>query len=96
MGLSQGEETRPGASPILAWLLPIALTAIAIILLATGDSGRELLRYDRAALAGGEAWRLLSGHLVHLGRQRGQFSVPDYDWWSKYMRHGDRIMIYGW
>ena len=75
MGLSQGEETRPGASPILAWLLPIALTAIAIILLATGDSGRELLRYDRAALAGGEAWRLLSGHLVHLGTSHAVLNV---------------------
>jgi rhomboid family GlyGly-CTERM serine protease len=32
-----------------------------------GDPGRALLRYDRAAIAGGEIWRLLSGHFVHLG-----------------------------
>jgi rhomboid family GlyGly-CTERM serine protease len=28
--------------------------------------GRALLAYDRAALAGGELWRLLTAHLVHL------------------------------
>lgn len=32
----------------------------------TGEQGRLLLRYDRAALAGGQAWRLLTAHLVHL------------------------------
>jgi rhomboid family GlyGly-CTERM serine protease len=31
-----------------------------------GEGGRELLRYDRAALAAGQYWRLLSAHLVHL------------------------------
>lgn len=34
---------------------------------AWGDAGREMLRYDRDAIAGGEAWRLVSGHFVHLG-----------------------------
>lgn len=32
-----------------------------------GDEMRNLARYDRAALAAGEYWRLVSGHLVHLG-----------------------------
>lgn len=40
--------------------------ALLIALAATGDEGRALLRYDRAALAGGEVWRLLTAHLVHL------------------------------
>jgi rhomboid family GlyGly-CTERM serine protease len=31
-----------------------------------GDSGRALLRYDRAGLAAGQWWRLLTAHLVHL------------------------------
>jgi rhomboid family GlyGly-CTERM serine protease len=31
-----------------------------------GDSGRQWLRYDRARIAAGQWWRLLSGHLVHL------------------------------
>ncbi|MDJ0700537.1 MAG: rhombosortase [Woeseiaceae bacterium] len=32
-----------------------------------GEVGREWLRYDRAAIADGEVWRLVTGHLVHLG-----------------------------
>jgi len=40
--------------------------ALLLILAASGDAGRILLRYDRAALAHGELWRLLSAHLVHL------------------------------
>jgi len=33
----------------------------------TGDAGRELLRYERSGTASGEWWRLITGHLVHLG-----------------------------
>ena len=32
-----------------------------------GDDGRAWLRYERALIADGEWWRLLSGHVVHLG-----------------------------
>jgi rhomboid family GlyGly-CTERM serine protease len=37
------------------------------VLSAGGDAVRDLLRYERAAVAQGELWRLLTGHLVHLG-----------------------------
>lgn len=37
-----------------------------LALTATAEPGRMLLRYDRAALARGELWRLLTAHLVHL------------------------------
>jgi rhomboid family GlyGly-CTERM serine protease len=44
------------------------LAACALLLLPTlaGEAGRALLRYDRAALAAGEWWRLLTAHVVHL------------------------------
>ena len=44
------------------------LIACAVLLLPVlgGDVGRALLRYDRAGLAAGQWWRLLTGHLVHL------------------------------
>jgi rhomboid family GlyGly-CTERM serine protease len=44
------------------------LAACAVLLLPEfgGDAARELLRYDRTALAAGQEWRLLTAHLVHL------------------------------
>jgi rhomboid family GlyGly-CTERM serine protease len=47
----------------------LALLAGCLVLLLpalTGESGRQLLRYDRNGLAAGQYWRLLSAHLVHL------------------------------
>ncbi|UCC14970.1 MAG: rhombosortase [Gammaproteobacteria bacterium] len=34
---------------------------------AGGDSLRQCLQYDREAIQVGELWRLLTGHVVHLG-----------------------------
>jgi rhomboid family GlyGly-CTERM serine protease len=47
------------------WAL-LALCALLVLLTLTGEPGRALLRYDRAALASGELWRLVTAHLVHL------------------------------
>jgi rhomboid family GlyGly-CTERM serine protease len=44
----------------------LAACALLLLLALTGEEGRALLRYDRTGLAAGEAWRLLTGHLVHL------------------------------
>ena len=67
MGLSKADETRPGASPGLAWPVPGSIMLVALALLPGGDAGREWLRFERTGIAAGEAWRLLTGHLVHLG-----------------------------
>ncbi len=75
MGLSQGEETRPGALPTLAWLVPAILALAALGLLLTGDSGRVALRFERTGIAAGQAWRLLTGHLVHLGFSHALLNV---------------------
>lgn len=47
------------------WAL-LAASALLVLITLTGETGRELLRYERAALARGELWRLLTAHLVHL------------------------------
>ena len=47
-----------------AWLVGL-LAAILVLLWLTGDTGRELLRYERTAVLQGQFWRLLTGHLVH-------------------------------
>jgi rhomboid family GlyGly-CTERM serine protease len=47
----------------------LTLVAACLLLLAPtlgGESGRQLLRYDRSGLAAGQWWRLVSGHLIHL------------------------------
>ena len=60
-------QTRPDTTIVLAWLLPGALLIIAALLAATGDSGREWLRFERGPIGDGELWRLITGHFVHLG-----------------------------
>jgi rhomboid family GlyGly-CTERM serine protease len=47
------------------WALPAAL-AVPALLACGGERWRSWLQYDRAGLAAGQWWRLLSGHLVHL------------------------------
>jgi rhomboid family GlyGly-CTERM serine protease len=43
-----------------------AALALILGLCATGEAGREHLRYERMALAHGQWWRLLTAHLVHM------------------------------
>jgi rhomboid family GlyGly-CTERM serine protease len=48
------------------WQVPLLLAVLSVAAELAGTTGRQWLRYDRAALADGELWRLLTGHLVHL------------------------------
>jgi rhomboid family GlyGly-CTERM serine protease len=45
----------------------VALLALCLLLAAGTDEVRDLGRYDRHAIESGEYWRLVTGHLVHLG-----------------------------
>ena len=47
--------------PLLIVLLPC------LVLAASGEPARMLLRYDRGAIAHGEPWRLFTGNFVHMG-----------------------------
>jgi rhomboid family GlyGly-CTERM serine protease len=65
MGLGQAWH---GAAPAIRfWTVPGIIMACSLLLEFAGDSGRLALRFDRAAIIGGDFWRLLTGHLVHLG-----------------------------
>ncbi len=49
------------------WSAVLAILLVCLALAAGGDELRELGRYQRDAVENGEYWRLVSGHLVHLG-----------------------------
>lgn len=49
-----------------SWVI-LALLSVCLLLAAGGDPVREVGRWQRDAIDTGEYWRLVSGHLVHLG-----------------------------
>jgi len=49
------------------WSVVLAIAAISLALAFGGDELRQLGRYERSAFDGGEYWRLLAAHLLHLG-----------------------------
>jgi rhomboid family GlyGly-CTERM serine protease len=53
-----------GPAPLRACLLTTLLSALAALFSLLPDSGAGLA-YDRAAIAAGEFWRLVTGHFVH-------------------------------
>lgn len=48
-------------------LFAAGFVALVLLLGLGGETVRDALRYDRDLIAAGEAWRLLTGNLVHLG-----------------------------
>ena len=62
--------SRPAAVAVRRlrnWLAILAILVACIVLAVGGDELRELGRYQRDALENGQYWRLVTGHLVHLG-----------------------------
>lgn len=56
--------------------LALAAVCVALLLIQCGGaSAQAWLRYDRAALANGEWWRLLSAHAIHLGFEHAILDV---------------------
>jgi rhomboid family GlyGly-CTERM serine protease len=49
------------------WRLPLALTIGSVALQGAGPAATAAMRYDRTQVGAGQLWRLLTGHLVHLG-----------------------------
>jgi rhomboid family GlyGly-CTERM serine protease len=47
------------------WALPVALCALLLALYFAAPGAAPAWRYDRAAILDGEAWRLVTGHLLH-------------------------------
>ena len=67
MGLINREQVVEKAGPVAAWQVPAGLILVAAALMLGDDAAREWLAFEPAAIRAGEAWRLVTGHLVHLG-----------------------------
>jgi rhomboid family GlyGly-CTERM serine protease len=67
MGLGQGGLRDQKTGQLQAWAAVIVVAIGVVILGLIGDTARSLLAFDRAAIASGELWRLVSAHFVHLG-----------------------------
>jgi rhomboid family GlyGly-CTERM serine protease len=48
-------------------LAAVVVAALGLLLQLDGDAARTGFAWDRTALEGGEYWRLVTGHFVHLG-----------------------------
>ncbi len=64
--INRKKETDKAAS-IAAWQVPAGLILVAAALMLGGDAVREWLAFERDAIRDGEVWRIITGHLVHLG-----------------------------
>ncbi|MCP5092360.1 MAG: rhombosortase [Gammaproteobacteria bacterium] len=67
MGLHKIERSAQDVPETGLWLLPGILLAIAILLSLGGETALGWFRFDRGGIGSGEVWRLVTGHLVHLG-----------------------------
>src|SRR5580698_4155874 len=56
--------------------LALLCVCVALLLIQSGGGpAQAALRYDRAGLLAGQWWRLLSGHVIHLGFEHAQLDV---------------------
>lgn len=69
MGLNQGDAGHRISQILRSAALPAIPAVLAALLALGGEPLADSLSYNRAAISGGEIYRLLSGHFVHLGLQ---------------------------
>jgi rhomboid family GlyGly-CTERM serine protease len=63
-----------GGSRALPWLTGLGLAVATLLWLLLGPAA-EALVFDRAAIADGEGWRLVTGHLVHSDGQHALWDI---------------------
>ena len=69
MGLSNDSKSAPLTRIRIpsGWRVPAVLGFLCLLAALAGDTGRAWLSWDRAAITDIEIWRLVTGHLVHMG-----------------------------
>ncbi len=68
-------------------ILPLIISIVCVLALALGHEVTQWLRYDRPAILEGDAWRLLTGHLTHLGWPHLLMNLIGL--WLLWMLYGD-------
>jgi len=76
------------------WLIPALITIIACGAALGGDDAREWLKYDRLAIGNGQYWRLLSGHLAHMGVKHLVLNLAGL--YLVWLLVGNRLSVSGW
>ena len=56
-------------------LLLLSVCVVLLMIQSGGATAQLALRYDRDALAAGQWWRLLTGHVIHLGYEHAVLDV---------------------
>jgi rhomboid family GlyGly-CTERM serine protease len=79
MGLDKFNRKR-SAVFLRGWSQPLLLLILSLGIMMGGETAQEFFRYDRLGIARGEWWRLLSGHLSHLG-------------WSHFVLNGAGLVL---
>lgn len=67
LGKRHGRKLQRSPSRGNHWAVPLVLALVCGLLVIVGEDAREALKYDRLAIVDGEFWRLVTGHLVHMG-----------------------------
>ena len=62
-------------STLIQYSVPLWVTCIALVIYWADPAASLMLRYDRSAIEQGELWRLISGHLCHLGNTHLWFNL---------------------
>jgi rhomboid family GlyGly-CTERM serine protease len=78
MGMTAAPQALPRRLP---WIF-LAAAALALVI-QLNPAWRDTLLYDRAAVAGGEFWRIWTGHFVHFG-------------WPHFVADAGLWLILGW
>ena len=56
-------------------LVLLSVCVLLLVIQSGGGAAQAALRYDRGALAAGQWWRLLTGHVIHLGYEHALLDV---------------------
>ena len=65
--MSATSDTNKASERLQFFLLPLGIAMLSAGCTFGGVTLAQQLRYDRDAILAGQLWRLLTGHLVHLG-----------------------------